>query len=369
MSQILEPKNRPKLPKLLRLSDADPETRSIQVGVVVTLLFHAFLLWLAPMTFQGEMRDLFRHEKKVRPEDFSIELAPDEVKPPPAPKLGKFVETNPNAPEAEPDKTDNFARQNQKAAQEVPDKDSKLDMPKTEGKDIKNDTQIVTGSLQKPLDAQPAPALPEVKTPPQEVQLQTARQEKIPLPGFEKQEAKQDDGTGANLGAPNPKATDVPDKVDGSSEPQPTEGTGAVAVAASKPQPLPRPRLAQVRPGILQSRPIGVSNAGALGVNAHFSEFGDYLQELINIVSTEWDSIVEESRTNPPTSHVTVTFRLNSKGEVAEIMKVEQGEAGAQWTNACVSAITNRAPYRPWTKPMVAVLGEDQVITFTFNYW
>jgi hypothetical protein len=63
-----------------------------------------------------------------------------------------------------------------------------------------------------------------------------------------------------------------------------------------------------------------------------------------------------------------ISFRLNSKGEIAEILKVD-GDAGEYGTRASLSAIQERAPYRAWTKEMVAVLGEDQVITFTFYYW
>jgi hypothetical protein len=35
---------------------------------------------------------------------------------------------------------------------------------------------------------------------------------------------------------------------------------------------------------------------------------------------------------------------------------------------ACMSAITDRAPYGEWTDDMKAVLGEQQEMTFTFYY-
>ena len=35
---------------------------------------------------------------------------------------------------------------------------------------------------------------------------------------------------------------------------------------------------------------------------------------------------------------------------------------------ACVSAITDRAPYGPWTDDMKAMLGSQQEMTFTFYY-
>lgn len=62
-----------------------------------------------------------------------------------------------------------------------------------------------------------------------------------------------------------------------------------------------------------------------------------------------------------------ISFRLNSNGELAEIVKVE-GDAGDEGTNAALSAIHDPAPYEPWTKEMIADLGNDQVITFSFYY-
>jgi len=35
---------------------------------------------------------------------------------------------------------------------------------------------------------------------------------------------------------------------------------------------------------------------------------------------------------------------------------------------ACVSAITTRAPYGDWTDDMIAVLGSEQEMTFSFYY-
>jgi hypothetical protein len=144
-----------------------------------------------------------------------------------------------------------------------------------------------------------------------------------------------------------------------------TSGTNPAEGVSS--QPIARSRLAQVRPGILQARPEGVSNAGVIGVDAHFSQFGDYLQELVNIVQVQWERILSGG-VHPPHSHVAISFRINFKGEISEIIKVE-GDAGEYGTGAALSAIREPAPYRAWTKEMVAILGEDQVINFTFYYW
>ena len=151
------------------------------------------------------------------------------------------------------------------------------------------------------------------------------------------------------------------------------EAVGAGIVKSSEtshpnPMALPRRRLSQVRPALLKERPIGVANGGVIGVDAHFSEFGDYLQELINIVQIQWDRILDSGGSRPkPGSHVVVNFRINSKGEIAEVIKVE-GDAGDYGTRTALKAIQDRAPYRAWTREMVAVLGESQVLTFDFFY-
>jgi hypothetical protein len=45
-----------------------------------------------------------------------------------------------------------------------------------------------------------------------------------------------------------------------------------------------------------------------------------------------------------------------------------EGTAGNQAEKACAAAITARAPYGPWTDDMIAVLGEEQELTFVFYY-
>jgi hypothetical protein len=130
-------------------------------------------------------------------------------------------------------------------------------------------------------------------------------------------------------------------------------------------QPVQPPKLTQVRPARLNGGPI---NGGVIGVDAHFSEFGDYLQELINIVQIQWDRILESGGTSPKQgTHVLVSFRLNSNGEITEILKIEQ-DSGDYGKNAALNAIKDRAPYRPWTKEMIAALGDSQVLTFDFYY-
>jgi hypothetical protein len=103
-------------------------------------------------------------------------------------------------------------------------------------------------------------------------------------------------------------------------------------------------------------------------MDAHWSEYGEYLNRLIETVQAQWYKILEESRVSPPRgTHVSITFRINSKGET-EIVKVEDADAGKQGVFSCQNAIQARQPYRKWTDQMIAVLGEEQTITFSFYY-
>ncbi|MDD2764804.1 MAG: hypothetical protein PHE83_12610 [Opitutaceae bacterium] len=346
----------------------NPDTRSIQVGLIWTVLVHLLLLLLAPEL----LREEFSPGRFVRPgtsaRTFDIEISPDLFQPKAAPTPDRFVETNPDANNNIPDNTTNFAAQNQQAAQPEPDKNSTLHMPKTEGqKDVQNDSQIVTGQLQKPELNKPSPPMQQqqaVEARPGEAQ----RKQEVPLPGYLKSSGSNQDAFGTEaVKLPEP-STGADTYVQGDKNAQSPAGSGVQASPEVRPEPMPRPRLTQVRPGILQERQTGVSNAGVIGVDAHFSQFGDYLQELIDIVQIKWDGILGSSRVSPARSHVLISFRLNSQGEIAEILKVE-GDAGDYGTNAALSAIREPAPYRPWTKEMVAVLGNDQVITFNFHYW
>jgi hypothetical protein len=349
----------------------DPDTRSVQIGLIWTVLIHLLLLLLAPQVFRSDFVPGRFVQPGTNARNFDIEINPGSfgVRPPSTNATpSRFVETNPDANNNIPDNTTNFAAQNQQAAQPEPDKNSTLRMPKTEGKkDFANDSQIVTGQLQKPEVTPPAPPAQEQQT--AEAQSDSPKKQEAPPPGFIKSSGDNPDAFGTDAVKLPAPSTGADKYVEGDKNSQNNAGNGAKSTQEVRRQPLPRPRLAQVRPGILQERPVGVSTAGQVAVDAHFSQFGDYLQELIDIVQIQWERILTSASIGPkPSSHVTISFRINSKGQIAEILKVD-GDAGEYGTNAALSAIREPAPYRAWTKEMVAVLGDDQVITFAFYYW
>ena len=141
----------------------NPDTRSVQVGLIWTILVHLLLLLLAPRILRTEYVPGRPIQPDSNAQNFEIQLTPlppEQTASPPRPM--RFVETNPDANNNVPDNTENFGAQNQQAAQPVPDKNSTLRMPKTEGKkDFQNDSQVVTGRLQKPDVTPPAPPAQE----------------------------------------------------------------------------------------------------------------------------------------------------------------------------------------------------------------
>ena len=349
-----------------------PLDRSIIIGVACTLLFHLLLIFLSPQfaftKFTGVHSGINVARSKPG-KTFDFELAQ------PAPKLRdpfKFVETNSAAPENIPDKTENFSNRNQQSAQEVAAKEKDLEnRPSVEGQDkIKNDTAIVSGNLAPP-QLPSAPSRDPSKDEAADRAEQLARAEQVPLNGFEKVSGKSEDGIAMNKANSKSPTTNAEQALEGDPNSKNTQG-GLVAVQqTSSAQPKQRPRLASVslnRTTPLTTRLSGVTNVGIVGRDARWSEYGEYLNEMLEIIQVTWYRILEESRVSPPRgSHVVVTFKINAKGET-DIVKVEDADSGKQGVFSCQNAITYPQPYRKWSQQMIAVLGEQQELTIAFYY-
>lgn len=375
MTQLLErslSEQPPPLQTARTLFGSGDRGRSIQVGLVLALIVWCGLLFvfgLAAKHFNGGIDPSTTFSDPPKP-TFSIELAPEEFvmpkkEPPPA---ERFVETNPDAPENVPDKTRNFGAQNQQVAQEKPTPDGKSDTPATEGKKDHQSSQIVSGELTPP-ELQPPPSPPPSPDMMQAIQEAQAQREQNPLAGTEKVTGESATGYGFNIAKPSTTApTDVPDKVEGQKDAPLIVGAPQVTVPRINPQqPQPRPKInMRARPAILADNKFGTQNIGAVSFDARWSNYGQYLQQLIETVDVQWNRLMHESRAFPPSgSQVSVKFRLSSDGSISEVINVE-GSGGKQYEQICIAGITMRAPYGKWTDDMIAILGESQELTFTF---
>lgn len=352
--------------------EKEASDRSILIGVVGTLLFHVLLVVVSPRLAYDEFSGIHTgiHMNPVnRGQTFDFELA-DPVAAEPERDPFRFVETNPDAPENEPDQTVNFSNRNQQSAQQVAatelDPERRPTITNAQDK-IQNEMSIVTGDLAEP-QAGAAPTVQRDTTAEADQEEQRLRMLQTPDAGHEKITGDDPEGIASNTSASKSPSTHADQAVEGSPDSRNPDGGLVAVTSAQKAQPKARPRLTAPRTTILTNRAAGVSNIGITGIDARWSEYGEYMQELIEIVQISWYNILAESRISPPRgSSVAVTFKINAQGET-DIVKVEDEGAGRQAVFSCQNAIQARQPYRKWTEQMIAVLGEEQTLTFRFYH-
>lgn len=349
----------------------DPDSRSVTIGVVAVVIFHLLVWLVGPLLLRFDHVALAPRPHST-PREFNIELEPETFAKAPKPADPfKFVETNPEAPENTPDKTTNFAAQNQQVAQETPTPDGKSDRPAMEGKKDFESNQIVSGRLTQPVELIPATPPTPTTAPVAEQLVTPPKAQQNPLAGTEKIEGENKEGFGANLAKRLENARAVPEKIEGAPDAPQYDGPIANRVAIDPRQPQPRPQLVrqqQVRPAILAENKFGTTNIGNIAVDARWSEYGAYLQRMIDIVQIQWERLILQQKAMPAQgSTVTVKFIMNEDGLITRIVNVDT-TANETGSAACVSAITSPAPYKPWTDDMKAVLGKQQEMTFTFYY-
>jgi outer membrane biosynthesis protein TonB len=299
-------------------SDESIDIRSATIAVVVSLGLHLLLLWALPETFHRQVVAL------VRPVE--VATAPvkiDEARLPP--KL-RFAETNPAANQAVPKTAPFTSSRNQTAAQPVPEKmptDSPL--PKSAG--TSEQIRLAQGKPRSIDQSQAAPsAQPAISM-----------------------------------------ASPPADK------PKPGLGKKVVAQPASAPVAAnpdrPRASAPSGTYGLLLRRPVGVSRAGSLAIDARFSNYGDYTQRMMEAIQSSWWSIIERSRFEGVSrGHVVVSFRLHRDGTVTDA-KVLGSEVTRVMTLACKDAVMAPAPYDIWRADMVAMYGESDTVTINFHYY
>jgi hypothetical protein len=356
------------------------EKRSISIGVICTVLFHVLLLCIAPFfpaeKFTGSHSNLDALRQAQRP-DFNFELEPLTAEEQAQNAPFRFVETNPDAPDNAPDKTINVSDRNQQSAQlEKPTEVDPENRPSTKGRDDVQGGAIVSGNRAPP---QPGAAAVPLEQALEEMVPQTAQQEQaqraeqVPLSGFEKITGDNPDGVGTNVSQQKAPSTGAETFQEGARDVPDVAGSAAQPQQPQQPKMTPRqrPRLASAstaRQSPISNRLAGTMNVGPVGIDARWSEFGQYMAQLIETVDGHFQRITSEYRGHIPAgTRVVVTFTLNSDGEV-KVTQVEE-TAGRVAVSQCQSSITSGMPYPKWSREMMAVLGDQQTITFSFYYY
>ena len=358
--------------------------KSLIAGLIGTVLFHLIGIFCMP-------QDIFTTEREEivnRYRDFEIELEPPQEEEPEQ----SYTQTNPDAPENEPDDADTFAARSQQAAQEeLPDEIDPENRPSSESDDDIETNQFITGDLSPPeFSPPPAPLSQESEenepsepqplitpiTPTQPLAKQ------IPIPG--EQEERDPDETGlAEVDHDEADApTNVNEYIQGDAEEGEEDAQEFAALRpavdpqnpqrvsdASQPSPRPRPRLPKVVPGPVRNYAPGVSRTGRIAVDAKFSEFGDYMERLIEAVSARWSSLANEATVDERRTKAVIKFVLDKNGYVRDMENMPGTTSKFLGIYMARTAVEDGAPYGPWTPEMVEVFGDDEEVTFAFHYY
>ena len=292
------------------------DLRSAAIAVAVSLGLHLLLLWALPDSF---------HKVVVLVRPVEVLTAPvkiDEARLPP--KL-RFAETNPAANQAVPKVAPFTSSRNQTAAQPVPEKmPTNSALPKSAG--TSDQIRLAQG---KPRSIDQSEAQPTV----QPSISMSAPVKAAPPPGPGKSAAKP---------APAPVVAD-PER--------------------------PRASTPSGTYGLLLRRPVGVSRAGSIAIDARFSNYGDYTQRMMEAIRSSWWSIIERSRFEGVSrGSVVVRFRLHRDGTVTDA-QILGTEVTRVMSLACKDAVMAPAPYDFWRADMVAMYGESDTVTINFHYY
>lgn len=303
-------------------------------------------------------------------------LSPDQM---------RYVEASPDAPENEPDRSDQYSYRSQQAADENP-VPSEIDEPDVGGDE--DSQKIQQGSVEQPDPLPPGVYTPEV---PQgedggidggqagaPAEPAVAESPPLPPPDFIEQTPDEDDGTGSRPETPPEVTEREPDpeapinvyrpvqQAADAAQAQTGEGSGGEPEA--RPLPRERPRLSpELTRGPLMRTTGSASRRGAVAIDATFSEFGEYEQQFYAAIQAGWYQEIEFFQPIDTASRVRVRFTIRSDGSI-EDLEVIDTTASQVATMICESAIAKRSPFRPWTREMVEVFGDARTINVSFHY-
>lgn len=297
----------------------DPiDLRAAAFAAIVSLGLHLLLIWLLPDTFRLVAAI-------VRPVE--VLTAPVKIDEARLPAKLRFAETNPLANQAVPKTAPFTSSRNQTAAQPVPEKmPSDSALPKSAG--TSPEIRLAQGKPRSidQSQAQPTPA----------PAISMAGPKTAPPPGPGKAAAR-----------PVPKAAPAP--------------------TPANPD-RPRASIPSGTAGLLLRNSVGVNRAGAVAIDARFSQYGDYTQRMLEAIQSSWWSIIERSQFEGVNrGRVTVRFRLHRDGTVTDAT-ILSNEVTRVMSLACKDAVMAPAPYDAWRADMVALYGESDIVTINFYY-
>ncbi|WPJ96062.1 hypothetical protein SH580_21845 [Coraliomargarita algicola] len=347
------------------------------VAVLATLLVHLGVVLIVPEELMPLQSD--SGEEAAADEVYDISLV-EPVEP-------HYVEANPEAPENEPDRTDQYSYRSQQAADDSPLSDA-LNKPHVEGEE--DSQKIVQGTLEPSPPIEPGVYAPNARAgegegdqggklgQPQELAPPKPTQP-LPAPAFIQQDPVTEEGPGSRsdfageaqevFENPDPEAPiDVYRPQPSLEQSQQTPGDGAGGAVEAQPKPRARPRLApELITGPLMRSQGSARRRGVIAQDATFSEFGEYEQQFYAAIQTGWYQEIEFFQPIDTATSVQVRFTLHADGRVTDV-KAVRTTASEIATFICETAITKRSPFRPWTQEMVKVFGQQRTLNVSFHY-
>lgn len=294
------------------------DLRSAAYAAVASVGLHALLFCLLPDDF---------HRSVLVARPIEVLTSPVKVDEARLPAKLRFAETNPLANQAVPPTATFTSSRNQTAAQPTPEKSpTNSALPRSSGSSP--EIRLAQGRPRSidQSQAQPTPTPSVAVVPP-------AR----PMPP-----------------GPGPQAAK-------------TAPATPPAPPAANPD-RPRASIPAGTAGLLLRNAVGVNRAGALAIDARFSQYGDYTQRMLEAIQSSWWSIIERSRFEGASrGRVTVRFRLHRDGTVTDAV-ILHNDVTRIMSLACQDAVTAPAPYDVWRADMVALFGESDIVTINFFY-
>lgn len=284
-------------------------SKTVILALLLTILFHLLIGIFFPPLWENYL-------KKIKTAADELEIVFEPVF-----EEQRFVETNQNLKPEEPPPTNHFAAQSQVAAQEVPVEEDPSGIPALDG-DRVDANKIVPGNT---MD------MDEIISYEQPVAMQSEQA----VEDITNQDSK--------------------------------EGVSFVNEETARPSPRPRPTLKKSIIGPLVKNEKSAARVGVIAIDAQFSEFGEYLQRMNEVIGSQWQDLVlrQGIAWQNMGATVIIQFSLDFNGYVSGV-KVLSSNGTAVLELLCKDAILARAPYGPWTKEMRMTLGTEKTITVGF---
>ncbi len=275
-----------------------------------------------------------------------------------------FSLTNPEVPSNPPDEARYFSDRDQQAAQEVAAEEGDPGTPEIEGEEPEETQNIVAGESE--MTPEEMAEMAE-SGPPVLAEMPESR----PIPGFAEVENEEGSGPAVTEEAePLPEEVTIGVPLEGEAEvlEEMARNEEAAPAEEARPSPRPRPTLPRLSPNPVGRREGAAPRIGDVAVDAKFSEYGDYIARMLDVIVRQWHLLAWEALGSGESGTlVAVSFRIDSEGAVDNV-EVLQSTASLTATLICQDAIASRQPYGPWTRDMKEVLGEEQTVRIRFFY-